>query len=471
MQKLLKTCLLFAALHVNAQNQADRDASFNVSGLGTTVFGIGNQYSQVTPLPGGKVLVTGSFYSAATTSPQYSGLFRLNNDGSFDNTFNVGGVGTFGAVAATAILPDGKILIGGGFVSYNGTSLNGIARLHPNGSLDTTFNAGTGFSSILPPPWVFDMAIQPDGKIIVVGGFTRFNGTAIAGVCRLLPNGSLDTTFNPGAGPNNIVQAVALQADGKIVVGGVFARFDGVNKSQLARLLPNGSLDTAFTNGATGDVRRVIVQPDGKILISGWRFNRLETNGSLDPSFPTALGTGNTYSGLALQPDGKIIVSGAFTSFLGQPRQRIVRVLPNGALDPTFDASSGFATNPNHLALQPDGKIVVYGGLEYQGASNMVTRILGQPTGISVAETQPDAPKLVVYPNPASNYLTIAFDPQMGAATGAFVGLYNLEGKKLLEQPLNDRTTTVYVGHLPAGVYLLQYVHGQHQLTRRVTIY
>ncbi|MDO8898171.1 MAG: delta-60 repeat domain-containing protein, partial [Bacteroidales bacterium] len=199
----LSTAMLFTSA-VFGQNSADRDTSFNVSGLGTTVFATGGQFSKVTALDGGKVLVTGSFYSAATTAPTYARILRLNNDGSFDNTFNLGGVGASGIIAATAVQADGKIIIGGNFPAYNGTTFGGIARINADGSIDNTFNPGTGFSSIIGQA-VRNIAIQPDGKLIIGGGFTSFNGTAIAGVCRLNADGSLDNTFSPGSGPNNIV--------------------------------------------------------------------------------------------------------------------------------------------------------------------------------------------------------------------------------------------------------------------------
>ncbi len=448
---LLAVSAISASSIVTAQNAADRDAAFNVSGLGTYVAGTGQQYSRVTPLPGGKVLATGSFYSAATTTPEYAGVFRLNNDGSFDNTFNAGGVGAAGIIAATAIQADGKILIGGGFVSYNGTSLNGIARINADGSLDNSFNPGTGFSSILPPPWVRSIAIQPDGKIIVGGGFTSFNGTAIAGVCRLNADGTLDNTFSPGSGPNNIVQAVALQSDGKIIAGGVFASFNGVSTGRLVRLNADGSLDNTFSTATSGDILRVIIQPDGKILTSGSNFYRLESDGSLETGFPNAT-AGNSYNGLALQQDGKIILTGFFDTYAGVDREYIVRLNSDGSLDTAFDSEIGFSTNPQHIALQPDGKILAFGGFEYKGAANLITRITGTPQSVSVTEIKLNDNNINIFPNPTANQLNILSDGNKISA----IAITDIAGKTVFEtNGLLEEKTTINTGAFVSGLYLL----------------
>ncbi|UOR00198.1 delta-60 repeat domain-containing protein (plasmid) [Hymenobacter sp. 5317J-9] len=169
--------------------------------------------------PDGKVLVGGDFtaYNGAA-SPR--GVLRLNPDGSLDNTFNPGGAGVDGAVYALALQPDGKVLVGGFFVSYNGASSpDYLLRLNANGSLDTSFNpGGAGASSA-----VYALAVQPDGSVLVGGGFTAYNTNPAAPdyVMRLRSTGLLDTSFNPvgAGGTNGVVNALALQPDGKVLVG------------------------------------------------------------------------------------------------------------------------------------------------------------------------------------------------------------------------------------------------------------
>ncbi len=450
----MKKYTLFAAILLGgisaiAQNAADRDTSFNLSGLGTPVWGTGGQYSKVTPLDGGKVLVTGSFYSAATTSPKYGSILRLNNDGSFDNTFNAGNEGAYGIIAATAIQADGKILIGGGFPTYNGTSLNGIARINPDGSLDNTFNPGTGFSSIIPPPWVSSIAVQTDGKIIVGGGFTSFNGTAIKGICRLNSDGSLDTTFNSGSGHR--VLDVAIQTDGKIIAAGSFGTFNGGTSSgRLVRINTDGTLDNTFSTATSGEISRVIIQPDGKILTSGARVYRVESNGSLDAGF-TQMTSGNSYHGLALQQDGKIVLSGFFTTYLSTPRQRIVRLNTDGTVDSEFNSEEGFSTNPNHLAIQPDGKIVVYGGYKYKDVENMVTRITGTYVPTSVSDIRFNTTEVAIYPNPANNFVSVKNIP-----SGSVVNITDITGKTVYRSAVANVQETINTETFVNGIYFIQ---------------
>jgi len=462
--KTLRTLfsLIFASAIsiVFAQNPADRDDSFTVTGLGAfNAGGTGQQYSQVTALPGGKVLATGAFYGSS--SPAYNRIFRLNNDGSFDDTFNSGEQGASGIIAATAIQPDGKILIGGGFPMYNGVTVNGIARIHQDGSIDNTFDTGTGFSSILPPPWVRSIVIQSDGKIVVGGGFTSFNGTSIAGVVRLNADGSIDNSFDPGSGPNNIVQSVALQADGKILAAGVFGSFNGISTGRIARLNTDGSLDNTFTTATSGDILRMLVQPDGKILTSGANFYRLESDGSLDPGFFLDNVGNNSFNGLALQSDGKIILTGFFSSYLSVSRNHIIRLNTDGTLDMSFDSEQGFATNPNHIALQEDGKIIVFGGYKYKDVESLITRIMGSATTERISDEISNFSDIQIYPNPAASDISIRMS---GIQTKEDVNfsLLNLTGQTLKKARLHSDVLQLNLEDLPCGVYLYKVQEGSN---------
>ena len=127
---------------------------------------------------------------------------------------------------------DGKILVCNG---------NQIKRLNSNGTIDATFNIGTGFSGN-----VRYAAIQPDGKIIAVGDFTLFNGEQYQRIVRLLSNGSVDTTFNVGEGFNNSTWTVSFQPDGKILVGGDFGSYNLISSWGIVRINTDGSCDTSF---------------------------------------------------------------------------------------------------------------------------------------------------------------------------------------------------------------------------------
>ena len=344
----------------------------------------------------GKILVGGNFTTlggggpgggTGTTTRRYIG--RLHPDGTLDATFNPGANDT---VYALAVQGDGKILVAGNFTGLGGgagmTTRNYIGRLHPDGTLDATFNPGANDP-------VGALAVQGDGKILLAGGFTTLGGGGTGTstrnyIGRLNPNGSLDASFNPGA--NSAVLALTLQGDGKILVGGYFTGLGGgtgtTARNYIGRLNPNGTLDSSFDPGANAPVYALAVQLDGGILVGGG-FNalggggsgtttrnyigRLKPNGSLDLGFNPGANFGVV--ALAVQAHGRILVGGSFTALGGgtgtTTRNYIGRLNPDGSLDTNFDHGANFGVLA--LALQGDGKILVGGYFT----------VLGGSTGIS----------------------------------------------------------------------------------------
>ena len=205
------------------------------------------------------VVIGGTFSGGAF--PSYNA--RLNADGTTDTAF-----ASFpnGPVYAIANQSDGKIVIGGNFTTVNGAARNRIARLNADGSLDNTFQNGlTGASSS-----VRCVQIQSDGKILIGGDFTTVNGTTRSYVARLNSNGSLDTGFNSAPGANGSVYALAVQTDNNIVIGGNFSTYASTALSRVARLYPDGTRDTTFTNfGINNIVQAIALQSDGGLLIGG----------------------------------------------------------------------------------------------------------------------------------------------------------------------------------------------------------
>ena len=251
-----------------------------------------------------------------------------------------------------AVQSDGKILVGGVFTSYNGTARRRIARLNNDGSLDTSFTVGTGFNQS-----VNSLAVQSDGKILVGGGFTSYNGTNRNYIVRLNGNGTLDSGFTVGTGLNSSVNSIAVQSDGKILVGGYFSTYNGSGSNCIARLNSDGTLDSGFTVGTgfggsiPNMVNTIVVQSNGKILVGGsfGYYNgtnigdyiaRLNNDGTLDGGF-TAGSVGTEFNGsvsnIIVQSDGKILVGGDFTSYNGVSRNYITRLNSGGTLDTSFD--------------------------------------------------------------------------------------------------------------------------------------
>ncbi|HON07741.1 MAG TPA: Calx-beta domain-containing protein, partial [Verrucomicrobiota bacterium] len=245
--------------------------------------------------------------------------------GSIDTSFTTG-VGPNRPVHSIVIQPDGYILIGGEFTAYNNIIRNGIARIDTIGRVDQCFDIGGGFNEQISA-----MALQPDGRIVVGGFFTSVNGINRSRIARLNKDGTVDTFFNPGSGADNPIHTLAIQSDGRILVGGSFNTFNGVSKPGLVRLNTNGTIHAWFDvgpGGVDGSVYAIAIQSDGKILIGG-SFNRvnfkplkgiarLNVDGSVDSTFNPGGGFNDAVRSIAIQPDGKIIAGGSFTNFNGQ---------------------------------------------------------------------------------------------------------------------------------------------------------
>ena len=272
-----------------------------------------------------------------------------------------------GVIKVVVVQPDGKILIGGSFTTVLGVTRNKVARLNTDGTLDMAFDPNASGD-------VFTIAVQADGKI-VAGGF--FNGpNSIGGqtrnrIARLNPTTGLADSFDPNA--NNDVYSIAVQADGKILVGGAFTNIGGQTRLHIARLDATTGSPDSFDPNATHYVRSIAVQPDGKILAGGFfngansiggqtrnRIARLDATTGLADSFDPNANQG--VQSIVVQADGKILVGGLFNganSIGGQSRNFIAR------LDATTGLADSFNPNANaevlSIAVQADGKILAGG--------------------------------------------------------------------------------------------------------------
>lgn len=326
----------------------------------------------------GKVLLSGNFLALGGVSRNT--VARLNVNGTLDTSFVDPLVFDKGIVAMTAIQADGKVLIGGEFISVGGQPRRNVARLNADGTFDTSFanqNLPSRFGDS-----IIALAIQPDGKILIGGAFLSVSGQPRRNVARLNADGTLDASFVP---PNidNEVTEFALQADGKILIGGNFFAVGGQTRPDIARLNADGTLDTSFTNpNINATLQTVKIQPDGKVLIGG-NFTsvggvtrrgvaRLNTDGTVDTSFVDPNLSGEftfpaSVNALVIQPDGKILVGGDFNLLDGQTirRRDVLRLNADGTLDTSFVdpvlSSGNFVYSVGGLFLQSDGKILMNG--------------------------------------------------------------------------------------------------------------
>ncbi|MGB8370585.1 MAG: Calx-beta domain-containing protein [Limisphaerales bacterium] len=236
-----------------------------------------------TVINGGNTLYVGGSFNSISggASPNLARLITAgsDNDGTLDPSFNAGS-GPNATVFAVAVYPTnspfaGKVLIGGAFTNVNNFTLNHIARLNGDGSVDTNFDLNSGANDT-----VRAIVIQNDGRILIGGDFTNVNGVALNRIARLNTDGSLDATFtnNVGAGVNSTVQAIAVQADNRIVVAGQFTQGNGVTRNRITRLLPTGAVDTTinFGDGANGTIDAVVIQPTNQMLVIGGSFSQYD---------------------------------------------------------------------------------------------------------------------------------------------------------------------------------------------------
>lgn len=374
-----------------------RDPSFSPDFVDNTV-------NRVLPLPdGGSVL--GGWFSQVQTTQTYSrsGITRVTAGGAIDVTFaSAGGTGGTGPVHDLARLPDGKFIAVGGFTTMNGTARSRIARLNADGSLDAAFDPGTGANGA-----IYAVLAQPDGKIVIGGSFTSYNGTAREYLARLNADGSLDSSFlgvNFGGDSGWRVESLALQPDGKVLVGGSFYFNLATFKAGLCRVTTAGVIDSSFNGIVDGahaagnpsdprSVQAVALLPDGKIVIGGdfTAFNneaaggiaRLTSTGALDASFTAQ--TNGTVEAILVQPDGALLIGGSFTTVNGATANRLARLAAGGARDADFASAGGTGATVYDLAAEPDGAVVFggdYGAFQGSSQSRMFWRMGGALAGV-----------------------------------------------------------------------------------------
>ena len=411
---------------VNADGTLDSD--FGSGGLGVDFY-----VASITVQADGKILIGGESVSSDNVS--HIRVLRLNADGTLDNGFQYPRSesnyhsGANGNVASVAAQSDGKVLIGGSFNRVNGMPAAGIARLNADGTLDSGFQT-TG-SKAFNPSGVESIALQSDGKMLISGRFidnisrvarlnadgtldNGFHNVAVGGIFggitsvavqsdgkvliggtdgttpifgRLSPDGNLDGGFPTKVsldanGPilaTPAVNSIALQSDGKALIGGWFTKVNGVNRTNIARLNADGTMDSGFQPELLGgdgglEVSSIGLQSDGRVLAGGSlrrlrgvvrsaEIKRLNTDGTLDRGFQTEELLGSSISSLVVQSNGKVLIGGDFTTVNGASRG-IARLNADGSSDTSFQSVSGFGVfyrNVNSVAVQSDGKVLIGG--------------------------------------------------------------------------------------------------------------
>ncbi len=341
------------------------DESFD-AGWGS---GFTGSVDAIAMLSDGGILAAGRF--TAFDARARGGLVKFSADGVPDPGFGPFAISPANAsVHAVAVQSDGRVLVGGDFSGFAGGSTAKIARLLPNGQLDTSFAVGsTGFDGV-----VSSIALDSQGRVYVGGTFSTYGGSAAPRLVRLAANGVRDTGFAVGSGFSLDVNEVVVESDDRVLAGGSFTAYQGISRSRFVRLLSDGSVDASFATAigtaANGSVNALLSTSTG-ILVGGnfSFFGGLETGTSLwldafGARRASFLSAGDT-SAFARQADGAILVGGDFNRVLDRVATlRLARISSDGtALDEAFLAANGtgFDGVVRALAIQADGKILVGG--------------------------------------------------------------------------------------------------------------
>lgn len=290
----------------------------------------------------GKLVIVGHFTTINGTS--VGRIARLNVNGSLDSSFNFEGAGFDDHAFVLKLLSDGSFLVGGKFIAYNATSVSKLVKLNSDGSLNTSFS-----ENVVLDNDVFAINVLSSGKFYVGGNFTNK-------LIRLNSDGTVDLTFDVGIGFNNRVSSIEVDYSGKLIVGGWFNEYNSLPCSRgIVQLLPDATLDPSFNTEGTGlnytggVVQCLAIQSDGKIVVGGW-FNeyndnrqgkiiRLNTDGTKDSTFVTeyGFGDGGPYEGQRVQDillhNNKIICVGALYNYGGKALYGFAKLSSTGSLD------------------------------------------------------------------------------------------------------------------------------------------
>ncbi|MET0759926.1 MAG: T9SS type A sorting domain-containing protein [Flavobacterium sp.] len=378
----------------------------------------------------GKIIVVGNF--TTFNGQNVDNVIRLNVDGSIDTSFNLGGTGYSGqGIKSVDIQSNGKIILLKDVSSalYNGVVTGAIFRLNTNGSIDNTFTTSftaseyissssilqndkllvriivdmdvtikllningsidVNFSSITVsnPGLLYDVKLLNDGKILIAGNFTTLNGVAKNGIAKINPDGTIDNSFIASAARNgggSRVSSIAVQSDNKIVLCGNFNFYNLVSKNGIVRINSDGSIDNTFSLGSgftyitEYNYFTFILNNDKMDILGSFNFYngnvvdgymRLNNDGTIDTSINnTTKGLNGGVSQIALQSDGKILLYGGFCSYNGAKRYQLLRLNTNGELDSTFDFGGeigleNFINNSNIYSIASDfnNKIILAG--------------------------------------------------------------------------------------------------------------
>lgn len=467
MKKKLSSILLFTLLTNFSYSQLNSDIDpnfhFSTNSLNLNVRNIIEQ-------PNNKLIIAGFLNGDE--------IKRLNTDGTIDTNFELSDKTDIYQVHSTILTSENKVLVGGERIRVNqwntGWIDKKIVMLKSDGNLDTSFNGnGVGFNDT-----TLIIKIQNDGKILVGGKFTSYNNITQNRVVRLNSNGSIDETFNIGTGFDDTVNTIEIQSDNKILIGGDFKKFNGLDKKYLVRLNSDGSIDNNFFigSGPNKSVSCIKIQNDNKILVGGEftsfknvTFNhlvRLELNGTTDTTFNIGQGFAHSSSLSTNQLEIKsiteflnnIYVTGNFEKYDNNSSRDFVKIKENGDFDNSFNIGVGFVNGNgtervNTLLFDVNRKLLLGGNFQlYNGVrKDFVLRLFGENSTLSLDNYQNN--KILLFPNPVLDKINI-HNFKLSQNEKVQYEIYSLTGKRIKIGVLSN--SVININELLNGYYILK---------------
>lgn len=331
----------------------------------------------------GQIIVGGRFTSIGNVAR--SSIARLSEDGMVDEKFDPGSgftddSGMPGVVNDIICFEDGSFVVVGGFSCFRGERRRCIAQITQDGLPDPRFSATD--LHFLKVGYVNSIAPSQDGGFLAGGSFEIVNGSEYRALARFTARGELDPEFISAFAPHSIVNAILCLDKGQLLVGGEFEVVGGVSRINIARLDADGTLDSEFDagSGPNGPVYALARQPADSALVGGaftsfgaylrLGLARVDWSGAVDPLFDPLItyrgGAGEVYA-MLVQSDGRILIGGFFDSVNGRPRDSLARLMPNGDLDPDFGGDlhiGGRTVQILAIVQQKDGRILIAGAFE-----------------------------------------------------------------------------------------------------------
>lgn len=344
----------------------------NPDGSRDTAFAVGTGfangvYNPPYIAPNGSIYVTGGGFGSYQGSAALYYIARLTSTGALDPTFTGPSYTVNGNSSINpngfVFGPAGEIYVYGNFDTVNGAPRHRLARLLASGQVDPTFNPGTG-----PNNFVYAVTVLSTGQLVIGGDFTAYNGTPVGRIARLTLNGSLDSTFATGSGFSQQVGFLAELPGNAVFVGSVGNSYNGTPVGTGVRLEANGTRDTGF-NYNLGRPDGIGLLPGNRLLVSGGVLPNfrpgvrvLEANGTLVAGVQPSLRFPARVSLLAPLPGGRVLVAGSFTHVNGTPRPYVMRLNADLSLDASFPNGAGPNAPVTTGVVQPDGRIVLFTG-------------------------------------------------------------------------------------------------------------